>query len=162
MACSRPGSDRKPKWRAQSVERIHCGNRDREVNQILWREVGRDRGIRLIGGVRFAHAGHLFGPRECGTLLVGEQMLGLAPYRHQRDLVDRHRGSEITTVLVDAVCAAVDLRHAQEHEVNQFFGKIRFARDVVVDTEKCLCAFRCKFLPIQASHHSPFCVGEDA
>jgi hypothetical protein len=38
-ARSRLGSDRKPKWRFQSIEGVHCGDHDREINEILGLEL---------------------------------------------------------------------------------------------------------------------------
>ena len=148
--------NRKPKRRAQSVERIHCGDRDREVDKVFGRERCRGGGIRLIRGMRFADTGHFLRPGQCGSLLVREQVVHLVPNRHQRDLVDRHGFPEIPAVHVDAVGAAVDLRNAEEHKVNELLREIRLPRDVVMNTKKGLRAIRCDLLPVQAGHLSSF------
>lgn len=38
----------KPKWSTQSVECVHCGDGNREVNQVFGREMCRGRGVCLI------------------------------------------------------------------------------------------------------------------
>ncbi len=53
---------------------------------------------------------------------------------------------------VDAMGAAVDLRHAQEDEMNQLFRQVRLLGDVVMDVEERLCAVGGDFGPVHAGH----------
>ncbi len=65
---------------------------------------------------------------------------------------------------VDAMGAAVDLRHAQEDEMNQLFRQVRLLGDVVMDAEERLCAVRAtsdQFMRVisfflSRGHGSPF------
>ena len=89
------------------------------------------RGRRLERRIR--HAGlrdprNRLGPVERRFFLFREQGAGFAPRRNEHEPVDRQACfQQIMRMQIDAIGAAVDLRHAQIDEMDEKFGQIGMA-----------------------------------
>lgn len=153
--------NREPKRHPKPIEGVHRCDGDREIHKVLRREGGAGCRVGLIGGVCLADPRDLLRPGESRAVLFREQMGHFGPHRNQHNLFERHRIEQVARMQVDTMRAAIDLRHPQEDEVDQFRGEIGARGNLMVDTVERFGSLRGHLVPGQPrvlAHVSSSCL----
>jgi hypothetical protein len=134
----------------EAVVRIHQADGHGQIGQFLLIEDVAGRLELDIRNAGLRYAGYGFRPGKGRPLPITEQIGGLLPYLHKRQLLDLDPLlDEVAGVHVQAVGTSIDLANAQVDQIDQDFIEPGL-HDVAVDTAEGFHAARRGFRVIES------------